>query len=195
MIDNIKKRSVYDLFNGFKRCFYYCVSVYKVNLEYNKSSFSEALTFSEMSLIDLDEIYADNKRELSYQKYQIIYKRIVSSSTDKPYIVRYENNIVGYYHIAFDINFDSVAKEIVSANDENIHLFDDYTFKKYRGMGIHSFSVYSRMLIGYKKQKKYATVNILDGNIFSEKSYIKLGFVKQRQIHVLFKNFKYVTNK
>ena len=49
-------------------------------------------------------------------------------------------------------------------------------------------------LHGCERKKKFATVNILDGNLFSEKSYIKLGFVRQRRIRVFFRTRKLITN-
>ena len=194
IITKIKNKNLFELFYSFKRFIYCSVSEYKVNLMFKENYFSDSFVFSEMSISDLEEIINENKQELIYQKYLIIHDRIINNSANKPYIVRYENNIAGYYHIAFDDNFDTVANLFISKKGDTIHLFDDYTFEKYRGKGIHGFSVYSRKMVGCKERKKFATVNILDGNLFSEKSYIKLGFVKQRKIFVFFRKFKLIEN-
>ncbi len=56
---------------------------------------------------------------------------------------------------------------------------------------MHKFSVYSRLELAKKLGYSKAIVNILKGNLYSEKSYKGLGFIKNLvyyYVHIL--NFK-----
>lgn len=186
----IHNEGYYELLKSISRNIYISEFVYKVKLEPFDVAFSDSLIFSEMTLSDLCEAKATYHKEINPYKYAIIYDRIVKNSSDKVYLVRYEGNIAGYFHIAFEDNYDTCTNVYIENISDNIHLFDDYTFKDYRGKGVHNFSIYSRLKLGLDKGFKTATVHILKDNIFSIKAYRKNGFIVVKKISVYLRTIK-----
>ncbi|MFA7450081.1 MAG: GNAT family N-acetyltransferase [Bacteroidales bacterium] len=188
----MKEKSVIGLFTRALNFVYKKGYIYKISLENLSLMHGESFEFKKMSLLNLEQIHKTYSSEFSSDKFKIISKRLHQSDNEIPYIVFYNNNIAGYYHIAYKDNFDTTLK-IPAINDKNnIHLFDDYTFKAFRGKGVHKFSICSRLKLGKSKGYKTASVHILKGNKFSEKAYVRLGFYKVMEVTVWFNLIKQI---
>jgi L-amino acid N-acyltransferase YncA len=154
---------------------------YKLILEHSLPNINCYKSFSlcRMTIEDLELIYRLYPEEISSKKYQILKKRIIDINKKEviPYVVKDDdNNIYGYYHLSFTNTFDSTINTFVQVDKNSAYLFDDYTFREFRGMGSHSYSILSRLEQARELGYKNAIVNILKGNKFSEKSYSKFGF-------------------
>lgn len=168
--------------------------VYKSSLENLPSINSTVFEFRKMEFKDLEKIKILYCNEFSSEKFDILRKRLISNDSETPYIVLYNKIIAGYFHIAYKSSYDTTLKIQVVYDKDNIHLFDDYTFRIYRGKGVHKFSILSRTKLGKSKGYKTATVHIIKGNKYSENAYINSGFKRIKKISLWFHNYKRIHN-
>ncbi len=137
----------------------------------------------------LQKMYKEFPQEITPGKYNVLKDRIRDESTDKCYVILdAEQNIYGFYSISFGDNVDIDAKFTVAANNEDIHLFDAYTFISRRGKKAQHFALASRLKIAYDMGYKYANTIVMDGNSASEKSILDSGFRKSKIVeyyHIL----------
>lgn len=165
------KRKVY------KKSFEYSLSLEDLEMREEKSLFS----FHDMNGDMLDEMYQTYTDEISERKYNLIRSRLAPESKDRCYIVKDENNeICGYYHIAFGNNYDTGVHVAIIDLPDNVYLFDDYTFRRKRGIGAHKFSIRERLRIAAYSGYKISTVHIESVNNVSSRSYESTGFKKVR---------------
>ena len=168
--------------------------VYKLDL--NQIKFvpgNKGFTIEEMNLYDLDLMYSIYGHEIPQRRYEYL-KGIIKSYTSSCYMIKNNTGDIGGY-CCLGFGKESHAKIFSKVKDMDIHkngyLFRDYTFKKFRGQGLHKFGIYSRLLILKNKGYKTATTRIAKGNITSEHSYGKFDFRKSLiEIHFhLFNRF------
>lgn len=170
-ISNRLKRIISRIIN----IFYFTEYLYWANIIEKYSYINNELSFIELDLEILNEMIMSYPAELDLNKYSTIKKRL-SSVNECTYIVSQNNEICGYYNIAYNNTKELCANVIINVPKDSIYLFDDYTFIKHRGKGAHKFSILSRLNIGKTLGRKYAYVAIFSGNIFSEKAYEKFLF-------------------
>lgn len=140
------------------------------------------LFVDELNDVVLKKMYNEYPIEIGRDKYEIL-KQNLKKSEIKIFVVKNSNNVImGYYHLSSGDVYDSCTKYNIVKISTNIHLFDDYTFQNHRGNNAHSFSIYSRLNYAAKLGYKTATVNILAGNKFSEKAYLKYKYKKYKRI-------------
>ena len=139
-------------------------------------------------LVELDEDTLDvmkkeYQNELTDRKYNILKSRLDENSSEKAYVViNKENEVCGYYNIAYKEVYSSVFKCNMPDVEGNVHLFDQYTFVKHRKKGIHTFAVGECINVVKDQGYKSATTCIVDKNIPSEKTNTKIGFKKYKKI-------------
>ncbi|MDP4176853.1 MAG: hypothetical protein Q8900_00750 [Bacillota bacterium] len=172
--------------------FYIKMYIYKTDLRFINKYSEKKLKLVSLNDEMLDIMYKKYHDELEYEKYELLKNRLNEESTDKTYVVLdSENEICGYFNIAFGEGFDRYTNYVISNENLNVYLFDDYTFIKKRGMGIHKFSIYSRCELAEKLGYKTASVMIISGNKYSEHAYTKFCFKKIKELnHYRFFKFK-----
>lgn len=190
MISKIKiklsEEGISGAFKAIIRRFYVTVFEYEVSIKHiNHKNFSNDFRLIELNSELLDCMSAEYSDEITTKNIKEFQETLLPNATNACYLVLDNNNICGYYHIAFGEGYDSCVNYIIPNEVDDIYLFNDYTFKKHRGKGSHSFSIYSRLLIGKDMGYSRARVHIIKGNTFSEKAYLKFGFVKCKKISMV----------
>ena len=153
--------------------------VYKVDL--NGIRFvpeNKGFTIEEANLYDLDLMNSINEKEVSPDRYQYL-RGILKSSSSSCYLLKNsDGDMCGYCCLAFGkVSHAKIFSKIQDIDtDKNGYLFRDYTFKKFRNRGVHTFGIYSRLLILKNKGYKTATTRVARGNIAAEHAYKNLGF-------------------
>lgn len=182
---------IYRVFkdNGIKgikekvqRKFHQRYYVYKSDLEPGEIIF-ECFHFVPLDERLLEKIYLEFHEEIPDEKYRILKSRIDERSTDRCYaVLDDECRIYGYYCMSLGDNHEPVIDMTIPANEEELYLFDDYTFTKRRGRKAHYYSILKRQDIAREMGYKAATAIILKGNVPSERAYISAGFHKVKKI-------------
>ncbi len=131
----------------------------------------------------LEKIYSEFKDEISDEKYTILKRRIRPDSTDRCYaVIDNESRIYGYYSVSLGDNYEPTMDIIISANPEELYMFDDFTFTKRRGKKAHHYSILKRQQIGYEMGYRFSTSIIISGNIPSQRAYCSAGYYRIKKI-------------
>jgi len=145
-----------------------------------------------LNLEKLNEMKEGYENEISSFRYSMLKDRLENNEYEKPFVViNWYEEICGYFHIAYKPIRCGVINGNVKLSSDTVYFFDDYTFKKHRGMGVHKFSISERIKIAKEEGYKKATVIIIANNIPSERAYANCGFIKNIRytyFHIL--NFK-----
>ena len=156
--------------------------VYRSDLKPHEIKY-EAFHFVPMDEMLLQEIFVEFKDEIPDEKYRILKARIRPESTDLCYaVLDDESRIYGHYCISTGDNYEPVMDLIISANDEELYFFDDYTFIKRRGRKAQHYSILKRQEIAREMGYKAAKSIILRGNTASERAYNSAGFYRIKKI-------------
>ena len=143
----------------------------------------ETFHFVLMDEMLLQEMYIEFKGEMADEKYRTLMERIRPESTDRCYaVLDDESRIYGHYCISLGDNYEPVIDMVISANEEELYLFDDYTFIKRRGRKAQHYSILKRQEIAMELGYKTAKSIILSGNTPSEKAYTSAGFQRIKKI-------------
>jgi len=127
-----------------------------------------------MDISQINLMFEEHKTEVDYSD---VLKQRIEDHNFRTFAIKKGNSFCGFFNIAFDTCYDNITGYYFNKdNKDNIHLFHDYTFKKWRGKGVHKASIIYRMQYGIKNNKKSATTAIVKNNIASEKSYLSCGF-------------------
>ncbi|MDR4939557.1 hypothetical protein RGU39_02705 [Bacillus wiedmannii] len=196
LVSKIRNRGIKVIIKKIKAKFLTVSNGYILNLNnYNMVSYEEKyncyalIPMQVYHLKTMVELYGN---QISNYKYEILKKRIAEQNKHIPYVVvDKEGDLYGYFHLSIGDTRDGTINIDVQVSKNTVYLFDDYTFLEKRGNGVHKFSVYSRLDLAKKLGYSKAIVNILKGNLYSERSYQGLGFIKNLvyyYVHVL--NFK-----
>ena len=188
MLKRVKVKLSEEGITGFLKAilrrFYITEFEYKVSTKHLRhKNFSNDFKLIKLNSELLDLLRSEYSDEMTPKKIKEFQETLLPKSTNTCFLVLLKNNICGYYHIAFGEGYDSCVNYIIPNEVDNIYLFNDYTFKKHRGKGAHSFSIYSRLLIGKNMGYSTASVHIIKGITFSEKAYLKYGFIKEKKNH------------
>lgn len=161
---------------------------YIVNFDCIQSDENDKYKILPMTLGDLNEISNEHIDEIDMTKYDILKNRLENNEYEKAFIVvNAKEETCGYFHIAYKNTRCGVINYNIKVSSDIVYLFDDYTFEKYRGIGVHKFSIEARIKIAKRQGYKKAIVNIVSNNIFSEKAYTHSGFNKYKKyvyIHI-----------
>ncbi|MBE7097076.1 hypothetical protein [Bacillus cereus] len=196
LVSKIRNRGIKVIIKKIKAKFLTVSNGYILNLNnYNMVSYEEkynCYALIPMQVYHLKKMVELYGNQISNYKYEILKKRIAEHNKHIPYVVvDKEGDLYGYFHLSIGDTRDGTINIDVQVNKNTVYLFDDYTFLEKRGNGVHKFSVYSRLDLAKKLGYSKAIVNILKGNLYSERSYQGLGFIKNLvyyYVHVL--NFK-----
>lgn len=180
IIKKIKEKGIKGCIKSVTR-FYTITYGYKINISILKAE-SNLYSFKKLDKDLLKRISIEYTNEVSLKKIEHLNSRLENDAKEKPYVViDHQGSICGYFHISYTNTFDSSINSIIELESNSVYLFDDYTFSKYRGKGVHKFAVHSRLSIAKKEGYKVALVNIIKNNIPSEKTYKQIGFVKYKK--------------
>lgn len=175
----IKNKDFKEISKRIKNKFLTRIYSYRLNL----NNFSCKNTSYEYRAVYLNHrllkrMASEYKDELDNEKVKIL-KEAIGNIFYKPYVILdRENQIYGYYHIAYRDIFDSLSNTTIEVKKNYIYLYDGYTFKKHRRKGAIEFALKSALINAQKKGYHYAIVNVLDGNYASENAIYKYGFKK-----------------
>lgn len=148
---------------------------------------------------DLSDIYSTYKNEMSYSRFIDLMSLLRNEHTILYIAKDNKNNVCGYCAAEFE---REVHKNIFSKIKElDIKRYSytsrDYTFKIFRGLGIHTFMILTRIKLlkdlGYDR----AITRVAVQNLVSNHNYYKCGYkVKLIEFHFhffnRFKNTKYL---
>ncbi len=196
LVNKVRNRSMKTIIKKIKTKFFTVSNGYILNLNnYNMVPYEEKYNFyalMPMQMYHLKKMIESYGNQVGSYKYEILKKRITEQDKHIPYVVvDKEGDLYGYFHLSIGDTRDGTINIDVQVSKNTVYLFDDYTFLEKRGKGVHKFSVYSRLELAKKLGYSKAIVNILKGNLYSEKSYKGLGFIKNLvyyYVHIL--NFK-----
>lgn len=140
------------------------------------------LKLEPLTMNRLEPLYQMYFSEVPKSTYQALKKRLDNDSTDKTYLIVDElNQVYGYYHIAFAGCEAACTEFQIETDPQTVYLFDDYTFKRWRGLGAHKVSILFRLQLVAKLGYTGATAVIRKGNRHSEQAYQKAGFIKVKE--------------
>lgn len=145
---------------------------------------------------DIEKMYKTFPNEFNLYKKNVLLNRLKQINIIS-FVVKENDNICGYFHVDTKEIFDSLINYRQKLPDKHAYLFDDYTFKKYRGKGIHAFSIAERLKFCKTMGFEFAKTHIMKGNVFSEKAYLKNNFFKTTKIvwyNLIFKKVHFVRN-
>lgn len=165
----------YDLIVKIKRRFYFKVYIYRADILEEYTHLSHGLSFGTLNLEKLNEMMKNYADEIDENKYRILKDRL-SNNNESVFIVYKDKEIMGYFSMAYGDVTESATNAVIRVPQDSIYLFDDYTFKKHRGKGVHQYSILRRLQTGNNMGRKYAYVGIYPHNIVSQKSYMKFSF-------------------
>ena len=140
----------------------------------------KGFTMEKMNLSDLDLMYSINEHEIPQGRYEDT-KEMIKSSTSACYMVKNNTgDICGYGGIEFGKGRHAkILGMIKGINvDKTGNMTRDYTFKRFRGQGIHEFVIYSRCLILKNEGYKTAITRVAKNNIIAQHNNEKVGFRK-----------------
>jgi len=145
---------------------------------------------------DVEKMHKVFPEEFSLYKRNVLLNRFKQSNIIS-FIVKEEDNICGYFHIDTKEIYDSLINFRQTLPEKYVYLFDDYTFIKHRGKGVHAFSIAERLKFCKTMGFEFAKTHIMAGNLFSEKAYLKNDFFKTTKIvwyNLIFKKVHFIRN-
>ena len=165
----------YDIILKIIRRFYFKVYIYKADILDEYIYRSHGLSFGKLNLERLNKMMKSYSDEIDENKYEILKERL-SSNNESVFIVYKDEEIMGYFNMAYSDVTESITGAVISVPQDSVYFFDDYTFKKHRGKGVHEYSIFRRLQRSSNLGRKYAYVGIYPHNIISQKSYMKFSF-------------------
>lgn len=155
--------------------------VYKSDLNQTRfPSENEDFTIEKMNLHDLDLMYSTNEHEVPPSRYEYL-KEMIKSSTSSCYMLKNNaGDICGYCGIEFAKGRHAkiLGKIKHIDTDKSGYTTRDYTFKKFRGQGVHKFGICRRCLILQNKGYETAITRVAKNNVIPQHNYEKVGFRK-----------------
>jgi len=168
---------IFDLLIRIINKFWVTVYLFRIQLDsLIPLPFDSRFRMEPLTQSDLDQIRIHYKKEVGNSTLAKLGSTLSVDSSVKCYLVFYNSQIAGYYHIAFSDTLESRTRYKISLSSDAVYFFKDYTFKKFRGKKIHLFSIQGRILTCRNSGYKEALVCIYKSNYYSLKSYSKMGF-------------------
>lgn len=172
--------------------FYKKIYQYSVHIDQNSlNNENHCFYLAKMTEEDIEKMHKTFPEELTLYKKNVLFDRFKQSNIIS-FVVKEKDNICGYYHVDTKEIYDSLINFRQKLPDKYAYLFDDYTFKKFRGKGVHAFSITERLKFCKSMGFEYAKTHIMEGNLFSEKAYSKHHFKRVAKIiwyNFIFKKF------
>jgi L-amino acid N-acyltransferase YncA len=125
----------------------------------------------------IEQLIREHPAEYTKEKGQQWLKTLAPDATDKVYVMVDANGeTMNYSCVSYGDNYEPRMRFNIKAIPQNVYIYDCYTFEKHRNKGVQKFSILSLFKEARNNGCKTATCMIDDGNVFSEKAFMKLGF-------------------
>lgn len=124
--------------------------------------------------------------EIPSEKDDQLTKRMDNGSSDEAFVVMgVQGNILGYCCVSFAHNYDETMEYRYDNQPGNMFIFDCHIFEKHRNQGAFSASI--GLLLDEGKRRHYSTAACMvdEGNVYSERAFARLGFVRCKEVHTL----------
>lgn len=152
LIKSYKSNGIQEVLHKIISKIYLKEYLYKVEITNGYSYTNNKFRLSELNLQILNEMMSNYPGEIDECKYNILKERL-KKPDENTYVVFENEEICGYFNIAYKDTKESCANVIINISKDSIYLYDDYTFIKHRGKGVHKFSILSRINMGINKKK------------------------------------------
>ncbi|MDD4494044.1 MAG: polysaccharide biosynthesis C-terminal domain-containing protein [Eubacteriales bacterium] len=179
---------VKELLSRVKNRFVTNVYAYRLNLKdpgckhLLQSLVNPKFTVCELDTEILKRMHVSNPAEITVSKNNLIKERILPGSNMKGYVaINRNNDICGFAHISFCEIYDSCVNLDIINDQAGIHIFDAYTFCRFRGTGVCTAIYRELLLSGMEMGLNTATINVIEGNVPAESVCRKLGFIRFRK--------------
>ena len=177
----LKKEGLRGILNRIKTKVYQTYYLYEIDL--TSIELDNKIFLVELNNNLLEKLKFESNGEISDEKISILKKKL-NFTEIKDYIFLENELMVGHYGLAFENKKENpYINNNLKINWETSYLFDDYTLKRFRGKGYHKRSILDRLAISKEKECKKSTVLIYVDNIFSQKSYERIGFKRKRKLY------------
>ncbi|WP_338597531.1 hypothetical protein [Clostridium baratii] len=154
--------------------------LYKAELKEKIILDNKSISLNTTTYKDIDYIKEYYSNEISDDKLKILKKRIDEEKVDL-FSIKLNDVIVGYCSLSYKKMKENSIKNDILVNENQVYLFDDYIFKKYRGNRLHFYSIVIRLNYAIKNRKKEALVCVYSWNKSSYYNYEKIGFKKIKE--------------
>lgn len=150
--------------------FFLIINEYSLHIENYKITIDSGYTLKEMNKDILMELKKQYYNEIDQKKYEILLERLLNTYNEIGYVVvNKQEEICGYYHLVKnEMKSGGLGRRINLSND-TVVLFDDYTFLKHRGKGVHKYSIEARITKAQKMGFKKANVLVYEGTFLLKK--------------------------
>lgn len=183
--NKIKKNGLKKSYEILKEKIYITLYLYEIDLEKFSDNSLKTYSYKFMEINqDILKKIRENK-EISKQKFEILKDRIINFKETMNYVVLDINdNIVGYFSISLkNTQNNPYIPRNLTILEESSYFFDDYTFEKYRRMGVHSYSLLKRMEISKKLGKKKSIILTYLSNKNAQNTIEKVGMKKVCKVY------------
>ncbi|GLI56920.1 hypothetical protein PM10SUCC1_24340 [Propionigenium maris DSM 9537] len=177
----LKNEGVRGVISRLKAKVYQDYFLYEIDLK----NFSKIESFEIRKIEDLHLklLISEKNEEIRTEKINRLQQRQFNNET-QDFVIIEAGAIAGHYGLAFkNLESDPDINNGLEFGNETTYLYDDYTFKKFRGRGYHKKSIVDRLMHSKQKGYKKSIVLIYCDNIISQKSYERLGFKKNRKLY------------
>ena len=126
-------------------------------------------TLEEMTLTDLKMIYSTNEDEIPTNRYEYLQEAINNARTGCYLLRNPKDDVCGYCTLEFGKGrHGRILSKVKGLKlNETGYTSRDYTFKMYRGKGIHKLAIYKRLIILKSKGYRTALTRVAASNIIS----------------------------
>jgi GNAT superfamily N-acetyltransferase len=123
----------------------------------------------------IDRFRAAHPRQVSETKAQLMKDRARSDDQDCWLIVDNAGRTCGYCHVARTQTVNTRINHVVRVGPSQAYFFDDYVVRKYRGRGLHTFSIAERARLLRAQGLTEGITTITRTNAPSLRTYGKFG--------------------
>ena len=131
----------------------------------------------------IDQLRRAHPRQLSETKAQLMKERAQSADGDCWLIVDGTGRPCGYCHAARAQTVNARINHVVRVGPSQAYFFDDYVIRKFRGRGLHTFSIAERARLLRAQGITEGITTITRSNAPSLRTYGKFGL---RRFETLF---------
>lgn len=151
---------------------------YKAELELSANiNRDDGIEFSKMSEEDINKIKYTLGKEITDYKINILNKRINESNVEV-FALKADSSVIGYCSLSFIDYKENGINKTIKIDDKQAYFFDDYVCERYRGRGLHYYSIIKRSEYALMNGKKYGISCIYSWNKNSSMNFEKANFKK-----------------
>lgn len=152
--------------------------IYKSELEFiDDIKISDDIEFSEMTEKDIDNLKYTLGKEITDYKIEILKKRIDENGV-KVFVLKEYSDVIGYCSLSFIDYKENGINKTIKIDYNQAYFFDDYICKKYRGKGLHYYSIIKRCEYAFKNGKSEGISCIYSWNKSSIINFERANFKK-----------------